>query len=509
MLVVIKTLLLLPMVFDTEAEYILAAITSYNNGAVYDKLDAGNTPAQDVTDVTTGPTLDTKANDVFPLATSSTSANAHYGYGYAPTIDPFASDFNPLLDDVFASMNSEASTGGLEHINSPNTSATIATAPDNVTSTSASPQPPAADAAAVTEPRVSPQVSANTENAPQAARFGEDDFFGGLDDFPDFPKFDEVAISPTTSSHKSPDATSAAAATAEEHLAGGEAASTSTTNIETSVNGTSSFPTSSAVDDTIFQDHKPERSTSPPGTPPASASNPPIAETLGSTSTTATVTDSSPKIFAASSNTSPATTQPASFSKKYVSPFVSDEEDLFPPMDSFEDFLSSDSSPESHTTALPSGKSAAQNVVDLTADTPVTAHFPAMSQAHYNVPLHARPGHNTAMPARPAYSSRTPVQPAYTSAMPTQQYRSAFPYINAAPAMPYQPQKQIWEMSDTEITSWVASAGVPPVPTPAPASTMPGLESPHYASTELPQPPYTSPMPRKAQGVEGVACSDA
>ena len=136
------------------------------------------------------------------------------------------------------------------------------------------------------------------------------------------------------------------------------------------------------------------------------------------------------------------------------------DEELFPAMDSFEQFTSTHNSPASNVAAAPHAELPTQAFIDLTADTPANGYFPAT---------------------------------AFSPPMPAQQSYIVSP--EPAPAN----QKPIWEMSQHEINSWLASAGVPAAPTttPAPATVVPGLESPHYAATELPSAPYTSPMPRK------------
>lgn len=569
---------------DTEAEDVLAAMTSYKDYVVdnapveenattesmlneqYGAIEYDNallvasspttdTPAYGVPSTTTEPIGDAGPQDHQDETPLTNTLSASHGYASA-SVDPFASDFNPLLGDVFASMNAKVDYGVVQDVARPDTYSISAAAPDNANITTASPELAADDDAAATEQGDNSHVSATSAKTLEAADIGGDDFFSGIGDFPDFPEFDDVTVSPTTSSHKSQDTTSpVAAATAPGYTDNTDISPHHYSSVEAVADGIGSPYNHSSSDEPTKQDYKLARSTTPQGTPPATALNFLAGINVSSASTTIASAASSPKASAASSNTSLASTKSASLSNKYVSPYVSDEDDLFPPMESFDDFLRSHSSPASNTTttpsakppAAPSEKVAAENVVDLTADTPRSVSFPADASAYhppgpaqpaytptmlapaayyspmptqsaYTPSMPAQPAYIPAMPqsayapampaqsvytatvpAQPAYTPTMPTQSAYTPTMPTQQYQSASSYGNTAPPDPYQQQKQIWEMSDAEIASWLASAGVPPAstPVPAPAASMPGLESPHYASTELPQAPYTSPMPRK------------
>ena len=480
---------------------------------------ASNIPAQGATFDTIKATGDTGADDPNETIHATNNINAGYGYAPAPTVDPFASDFNPLLDDFFASMYSNASQGGAVDVAALETFDTSAAAPVNATGTSTLSELAAADVATGPEPSINNHVSVDVEHAPQPAQSSDEDLSGGHGDFPEFPEFDDVAISPTTGSHKISDTTSHVTTAVVDHIAATKASSPFSNDVKTTVNAHHSTSNHSAVNHLTRPDSKLVRSTTPPGTPSAHAVNhltrpdyklgrsttPPgspsayavnisAPDTVTSTSATPTATGTSPKASATSANTSPASTQSGSISNKYVSPFVSEEEDLFGPMESFEDFLKSHSPPTSTTAATPSAKPATQDVVDLTADTPATAQFPAMGQAYYTPPMPAQPAYSLPMPTQSAYNPAMPTQPSYTPTMPTQQYYTASPYLNASATAPAPPQKEVCEMSNAEIASWLASAGLPVAKAEA---MIAGLESPHYASTELPQAPYTSPMPRK------------
>ena len=455
---------------------------------------ASNIPVEGTTFDTVEANGDAVADNPNDTIPATNDVNAGYGYAPAPAVDPFASDFNPLLDDFVASMYSNASQGGAVDVAAPETFDTSAAAPVNATGTSTLSELAAADVATGTEPSISNHVSVDVEHAPQPAQSSDEDLFGGHGDFPEFPEFDDVAISPTTGSHKISDATSHVTTAVVDHIAATKASSPSSNDVKTTVNIHHSTPNNSAANHFTRPDYKLSRSTTPPGTPSARALNIIAPDTVVFTSGTTTATSIPPKASATSSNTSPASSQSGSSNNKYVSPFVSDEEDLFGPMKSFEDFLKSHSPPTSTTAATPSAKPATQDVVDLTADTPVTAQFPAMGQAYYTPPMPAQPAYSLPMPTQSAYNPAMPTQPLYTPTTPTQQYYTASPYLNTSATAPAPPQKEVCEMSNAEIASWLASAGLPVAKAEA---MIAGLESPHYASTELPQAPYTSPMPRK------------
>ncbi len=443
-----------------------------------------NNPAQDVEAAISEPIVDTKADDALATFSSSNNRNVHHGYGYDAAVATFASGLNPLLDELFASMTTKAKQGGVGYVAPSNTSPSSSAAPVNVTTTSSSSGLVTDDAASVSGQVINAQISVDTEHALQATQFSDDDLFAGLGDFPDFPEFDDVAVSPATASSAIHDTKYVAAGAVSETKAVAKLAPTCPADVEAFGNAFDDMLDHSAVANGTTQNYTLLSSTTPPGTPSAYATSFSAPSTVGSISTASPVTSTFPKASIASSNTSLAGTQSATFSNKYASPFVSDEGDLFPAMQSFEDFMSAHSSPASNVAVTPY-TTPAQQVVDLVVDTPTTAKFPAIL-----------PGQYPPIPAQPPYQPPMPTQPAYRSPMSTQQYHNASPYLNAAPyiaaitSLPAH-QKPIWEMSAHEVSAWLASAGVPPIP---------GLESPHYASTELPTAPYTSPMPRKRKG---------